>query len=802
MKFYLLYFKTSLLKNFKQFISMFLIIILIIILITVTVVMLDSRLSADIKETIDRGNDYHLSISTDDLSIIDKIQNNKWVNNVSLYSCSGFLFNNIMIFSDDTKYGQVLINDYLVEGKAPGENEIAININDKIFFGDDVQLNDEVTVNIDLFNGIFIEKTYKISGFFDTSNTTNYSLKYSLVLSSNEINKLYNENNLVRFYVIRIELKKPEYAERFINENTDNELHFEINESLYSVIEGTVFLLPYTIICIFILFAGCGLIIVTLNIMQKNQEKFFSILRSIGYSNKKIRNISIINILMITLLSIPIGIILGTLIVKFLVPNDDMLLIFTVNAFSILKILLTTMFVIMISIYIPFFIMKKKDVIEGLSKKYNKTNVSEKLSFSIWYSLKVFLTEKSKYVVIILCTALCFTSIGTMLYFHYKMEQDIPNIYNVDADFSLTKTRSETPWFSENLCQEIKKIDGIDNIYYFANTIIASSFNHYHNENEEHDHETISNKLIMIKNKNKRYTEDLRIDIFTEPELAYREKETFKYIYDYVIEGDADCVFNDNGKVIVFDNNWSVDDSYSWHVGDTIELQKQFSDNRIIKYTFEIGAVVKSEASKYFRFYTDFPILMSASDYRDATEQTEINEIWLDIDASKKDSIIQTLKKLTIDEEFYINNFMESDEYNDKFHAVFNYIIEILCYLIILAMIYLFYVFYKYLVNKRLNEISSIYKIGISKSNIIKIFINESLIISIISSIIIMIGTYAVSKSIFSFAARNNIADEWYLPPHVYMLPIIICILASVLSIIIAIFGLFKHLKNEVIDNA
>jgi len=695
MKFYILYIKKSILKNFKQIFPMLLMIIFTVSLIVISTIILESRRVADINNDIENGGIFHVSVYDFDAEKLLSLENDDDVERVNLVS--------------------------------------------------DLGTTDEIMVHL-----------------------------------------------------AKVTLKDYTKIDRFTNKYTAVYNDIEINHSFYFATDSSFYLLPFTIMNILIFVAGNAFIMTTLNIWQKKNTQYFSVLKSMGATDKKIRNITIFNMVFVTFLCIPIGVGLGAFIVKLLFFENSEVFVYTFNFSVILKIIGVTGFIIASSLYMSFGAAKRNDDISGMNLKYKKTEIPEKISFSFWYVLKKIFAEKSKYLTMVFSSVLCFMAISIMFIFYFLMSAEPINVRNFEADVNINTMGTEIKNISEETYLEIKNLKYIEDLSRIGNSAVVSSFMQHHETSDENAYIKMKmiNKIALDSTKNG--------EKYVETNIAFRETKYFEILEPFVVEGSIENALNIAGQVIIFDQSWLADDNLSFHVGDEINLIKQCEHSEdFIEYKYEVGAVIKSSYAQHFGFYSDFPVIMSYSDYKEIVGAEPITELLIKFNDENRHDAEQALRKIVYTEKLsylgYTNT--SSDKFNKNFQIIFKKILLVSGCLIFVAVFFLFLIYNIYFINNRFTEFKILYNLGFSEQKIYKNLILENVFLGLFMFILVFFGTLTVFFIIYAICNLNPIFNVVYFPLETILIPAFFGGLINILTVIIVTPTFIKKIKNGGTEN-
>lgn len=371
-----------------------------------------------------------------------------------------------------------------IKGNYPQkENEVMMSKKALDFLGESkIKIGDKINISYKIGSKIY-NKEFILSGYY-----TDYSVMEDTgyMLVSKKFIK-YNKLDLNSNTTILIDLKS-KYKnsaqdilnkEIKLNSNQKFSYNYDISQDLRGTLLSTIAVV--LIMVLFIILSGYLLIYNVVYIGVNRDINFYGLLKTIGTSPKQIKEIVRGQVLRLSLIGIPIGLILG-LIVSFGIVPITMSTIFAGTqasamprdvSFNPIIFILATLFsllTVMISCKKPAKIAGNISPTEALrytgitskkTKKSRKSTKGGKLYKMAWYN--VFREKKRAFVVFLslFMGIITFLSVNTFLS-SISVENYISNY--VKNDFTIQNIGNVDDKIDEQFIKEIKNIKGVKNI--------------------------------------------------------------------------------------------------------------------------------------------------------------------------------------------------------------------------------------------------------------------------------------------------------------------------------------------------
>ena len=633
-------------------------------------------------------------------------------------------------------------------------------------YGNNLKIGDKITTNS---KGQAF--TYTITGFYENFATSQYTKKvnfYTLI----DRDKLDCEMENIFF-----KLKNPKDVSRSFSkyrEKVGSE-HFSVNEPLLILkgehesiknnesIQILMILLIPTIVISIVMISNI------INILLLQGVPFYRNLRIIGANRKFIFKHILEEVLIISLLAIPIGELIAYIIVKVIgfiigpIQNCKISISvkYSIGAFII------ALLVSLISGFVSAQGIKKMHILDsnfsiekGFNiKKKRKININNLIFDISDRSMKI---NKKKYYLTLI--SIVFSSFLVFIYFSatnmfvniFKiLGEDLKTEYNV---YSTNDTNGDF----EKTYKMLSSVDGIEKIY--------------------KDYNLITGENININGTNKKSL----IHIYDKSRLLNSNMQ------NYLIKGSSEDLEN---KVIVVKSNAVKD----LNVGDKIKL---FNSNK----GAEVGMVVSRDPFKGINEYDDsndileykpeIKIIMSDEMYVKFSKEN-LTYYGFDIifDKSKNkeetENQIQNYVNANLSDMRYIDKTEVIEKFNDQIKIIF-ISFTFLLIIIIGTSIVMLYNTTKSNVIMRKNEILMLRAIGMNMKQVKQTIICEALIYSVKGSLIAIIIGYVFNEIIYSMLQSIG-PIRGQVPIYIPIITLVIICLASIISVIPTI----KDIKNE-----
>lgn len=579
----------NIMQNKKKYIFIIIGIILSTILMSSTIILIYNFYLTEINNIKNNGN-YHFSYQHTDIEHFKDLESDDNIDKGSIFceyvtNIKSDKFPDLDIeFTGYDNNAFTNIQRILKQGKTPtNSNEIMLEewvakrSNPMLNIGDKVEF---------LINGE--NKSYTIVGLYENyvSSQINDKIKVVTFLDNYNISTNLDTNNSIFNIYFRIKdgVTIKDKINAYRNNSGGNE-HFVKNDQLLRLLRDDD--VPsnnwYIIMSLFsitpIILATMIIIYNSLNISLLERAKLFGMLRALGSSKRQIKILVICEVLIISILSIPVGLILGILILKSafkIFSLNGLVDNITLSPYILLITLVISLISIIFSAYFPARHISRISPIDAIfareyivkeNIKRKKFNIRIPLNTELELANKNIKRNKKRYLI-----TLSSIIISVMLIILYSsfMNSLIKQINNLNEDNKITykilKVSSSSQEDFKNLYGEYKQLDGIDKIFKTYNYIFSSI---YVPENK-------INKDYAAK------SEHLSENISGE---KYKKINTQIYVYDnerlnsidfnnYSEKGIDINKLNEDGVLILQTRKVLEKDKKTYYKGDILELNE------------------------------------------------------------------------------------------------------------------------------------------------------------------------------------------------------------------------------------
>lgn len=617
-----------------------------------------SGINSEIDRVKSQKGDYEIRFYEMDKVKVSVLENNAEIKNGGVQLKEGTLsikndlltesLKELNIKSYDAKAFKEIFMVNIVEGRLP-ENDTEIIVDKKFY----AILKDKKIG--DVLSGEFssaketVQKQYKVVGSYESSEITNWAISYLDIKTSADTreyeyfaNIKQNENKVdVAMKIAKsngIKLDPNSSLLYLLGEGPDKRKNNDL-DIIFGIIAGFVVLC--TIVVIYNAF----------NISVMERIKHFGILRSIGATKSQIRRLVLKEAAIMSLISIPIGILTGFagIMITFNLFMEGFLGAFKIGFYPqvIIAAAALGLFTVFASAFFPARTASKVSpidairgtmVVKGDKVKRRSGGFWAKLVFKFEGQVAYKNIKRSKKRFYITCISLMVSLIMFVFFSNFidilfESNKIISSTIKIEGTFS-TQHLNDSPYLNENIIKGIEGLDGIKEIYKVNYGSIPYII----------DKRMLSDKFVGSIKKLKttqeykdKYIVD-RIQMLGYDENAFKLINTenkLKLNYESYNKNNGIIIFNKAGGMDQEDNRFY--DSFSkYKVGDEITLpilDSKYMENpdaeqlkKIIDLgktmTFKVVAVVDYEALSGSVIYNSYGMIMSSENY---TKLTGVN---------------------------------------------------------------------------------------------------------------------------------------------------------------------------------
>lgn len=529
--------------------------------------------------------------------------------------------------------------------------------------------------------------------------------------------------------------------------------------------------------------------------------RFYGLLKTIGTTSRQLKKLIIKQAMMLSFIGVPIGLAIGYLVGRILLPYVMQILTITHSATSINPIIfigsaLFSIGTVLISCNKPAKIAAKTSPIEavkytGLSNKGNK-KVKKSSNGAKLYKMafsNIFRNKKKVFVVIVSLSIsmILLNSVYTMVS-GFDMDKFLKR--EMGSDFSIGDAtfyrwnfhEANSNAVTEELCTEIEQLKGVEGVYKLynrqINIPITEKLELLLKDTIEavdtKDKDTFGN--ILKSNK-------MLIDVYG------IDNELLPLLNQYVVKGEFNNELFKTGDYIIVSN---VIDDYNYNVGDKVTIP--WDNGEVKEYT--IMAIVDKlplyiYSGKFIVGSTN--IYIPSEEYAKYTDNMSIMTALFDVDDDYTEGVEQYIKNKIIETPTldYRSKAVYKQEYNDMV-ATYTAVGYTLSFIIALIGILNFTNVIITSIISRRQEFATIQSIGMTSKQLRKMLIFEGLYYALITFMVVfLIGLPITYLGVNSFAGQMS-----FFSYHFTLTPIVICMpILIAIAVLVPVIG-FRNIKN------
>lgn len=534
--------------------------------------------------------------------------------------------------------GLELSNMKLIDGKAPiKHNEIAMDETILSVLGYEAKIGEKINISYHDTKGDFVEKEFILSGILPKNITGEANKLHSMVVSKELIEKEGYNNKLRATVRLKNEdkLSQDEIREKITEIGKTfgvDEENIKFNDAyLMWMKPDTTFILTGVVIALVVIASSILVIynIFYISIVNKIQE--FGKLKAIGTTKKQIRNIVFREGMILTLISIPIGVILGYFVSKSLINTminlgNEMGIEyeFIVNINIIIVCILLTFLTVYISLLKPMKIVSKISPVEAI--KYNENSNSKKKNRKGYIDLDVIRLTKANLsrnkkrttttLLSLVLSGILIMSTSTVIScinYEKMVRQSMPGDFEFKIKYMGFDYEKEKENFIKNnplnkeFIQNIKSLDGVKNVNEIREVSVFTQ-NQGRYKKEEPDLKEIEDSIGVYSD------------------------EMIKSLDENILSGKINIDKLKSGEEIII--NSAAEYWLELEVGDVVKLY-YYEGNKKIEKEVKVQAVTSAHYGGGFitsiDFIKDSKYNTSISVNVDKNKEREINKVLTDI---------------------------------------------------------------------------------------------------------------------------------------------------------------------------
>lgn len=392
----------------------------------------------------------------------------------------------------------------------------------------------------------------------------------------------------------------------YLSEYTNRSLLYAMGE-----VDGYNLYRAYLLVFIIVIISAAINVHNAVIISTQEQRKFYGTIKAIGGTAKQISKIIILEIIGLSLISIPIGILLsmipGYILVKMVASFGTY--IFIVKPATIIIIVVCFILASLISAtYLPAVKAGSKSPSEAMKKvqsqeiyanyKYRKwyLKLSEKLNIYILIPLSYLYRNRINKYIILASNIICLITIIISCYYQ-SVQLDVANKHKKQYSYRLSGFYLKA---GENLQDRILNLQGVKDIKmdFSMNAYIIFEKDYapdYFSYQTKYSNGNISDNMRELVDKE---WSGINPDAVLLPAKCVSMNESqMKSYLKYVVDGSISNVLKDELCILIIDNYWTKNNA-KYRAGDSLNLRvaRQDKSSNFIKndfYRVKIGAIAK-----------------------------------------------------------------------------------------------------------------------------------------------------------------------------------------------------------------
>lgn len=646
-------------------------------------------------------------------------------------------------------------------------------------------------------------KTFILSGWF---------LDYTGVDKGYVSDEFYQSTGVLQTDLtegsLKISLKNPLYSEKDIIEmqNQINLSGKQIIEADYDTISNFIrTMIGLLVLLVLVFMSGYLFIYNTLYISVNRDIRYFGQLKTIGTTSVQIRNMIYKQMLWNAMIGIPLGLVCSTIVGKIIIPQllhslNPTIAISEVGSISLWVFIIATIFSLattMISSQKPVKIAMNCSPIEAM-KYIGATSVKNKnkkrTGGDILSMVKMNLFRDKKQFVVIMCSlslaVSLFLIINVVIY-----ANNAKNILNHSYDYDIRLLNqtllsdNEEQVFNSDFIEQIKSIDGVKDVRVLKSATAVVPY-------QEKVYGEYYKELYVSRYSPGNYEKDMELykkqpdcSSFTCRVVGIDEVEFEKI--NNTLQNPLDKEKFKNGEIAFVSKTFTQGDNGI--TGKKVEFSIPTALNPDKKEIIETGAIIDDYPAYYSAGYT--PDLIVSDDFFDEIMgQPLIEMIKIDYDEPFSKNVESSIKKLVAN-----NKLISAESKLDNYSEMKNSENQITVLGGSLGIIIMLLAISNYLnmmsesIQNRSKEFAILESIGMTRKQIKKMIVFESLGYSILSIVIALIIGLPASYLVFT---NFNIYRIPYVFPVIKSLLLFITII--IVCVVTSLF-VFSKSKSETI---
>ncbi|MGL5756316.1 MAG: ABC transporter permease [Paraclostridium sp.] len=769
------------------------------------------------------------------------IENSENLENVGAFNFHG-------ITTDKEKQSVIMVNcneDYIISNSrlekgrfAKARNEIVAEEWVLKNLGLEPKLNQTIKLNIEDTNKNVKDEEFKLVGIIKDRPTEKQigKMQMYLPLQKNsehlEVGLAFNEKIDIPTYILELAKKA--------NVNKDN---ISSSDDLITISRDANNVSLNTVLSALTISLICGVVVYSIfNISMYKRFKEYGILRAIGARNFKVFKLILNELMSLSLIGIPIGIVLGLIVSAIsnkyaselktnIALNGEIIKLHMI--YPITEIILAILFMIVILLLIAFFTYRKInklsiiDAIKGNRKadniKRNMITVKILRKYMKTYkaiSFKNILRNKKRCIMIILSMSICgILFINSNYKLHLSQEDDFiidrAMYSNSDMRIDVYGTENQRGGLTKDDINKIENIAGVKEVVksqimngrMVMDEKDITNKGYFESENKSIRGERLF-KGYLVKDK-------LNNELILKQNLRGYDDKALKYLNNYLVEGNIDIEKMKNEDLAVvyiprvteekhegetyyetIDNGKPVADI---KIGDTVKVKfredgerpiefitLEDKDAKYIEKEFKVGAIVSYPFMAEDTYTSDecIDVIVSDNKFKQITGSEAYQAININLEQGANDKkVYDEILKTTIKVNGAMaRNIIEEKSNRDAMYEKSRiYNAGMVVVLFIIAIVNIVNNISQSILD-RTNEFGMLRAVGLNNKDFKKMIIFEGLIYTLISSLIIIGVSLVLNKMTYNSFGLSKYGIDFSIRYMDYILIIGLNTLVGVLT--------------------
>lgn len=783
---------------------------------------------------------YHVMYSNVNQDQLNSIESNKNIENVGAKSFYASTSKNekqlLSIYNSNEDY--LIANSKLQQGRfAKEKNEIVAEEWVLINLGLEPKVNQKITLNIEDENGDTRNQEFNIVGIIKDRASEKMAGRKELFLP------LDNSQDMEVHVAFDEKIDIASYAVNIANKAKIKKDNIMIMDDFVNIVENGNKISPELISTSLVIAGVAGIVVYSIfNISIYKRFKEYGVLRAVGAKNSKIFKMITNELLGLSAIAIPLGIIVGFVganifsnyarkIKTEMVFNGEISTMSMV--YPVTQILISILFIILMLFIISFFTyrkIRKISIIDAIKGNRKNDNINKNLvtvkylrKYMSTYkaiSFKNIFRNKKRFMMIVLSMSICGVILINSNYKNYLSEADdfyIDRARSDNSDIKIDVYGSEDQRYgvSKEDIEKIEKIDGVKEVE--TSGVINGRMVMEKEDISNKGYFDYLNNSIRGKELFKGYlvTDKINNDLILKQNLRGYNDNALKELEKYLVEGEINIekikkedlailyiprVVEEVGKDYVMYNILDNGDPVvNIKVGDTVKFKfredgkrpesfytMEDYDAKYIEKEFKVGAIV-SYPFMAEDLYTDdscVDIILSEDNFKEVTGNESYRSININLDDNVDDkSVYREISKIsTKTNGAVVRNLVEEKENTKAMYEksrIYNY--GIVAILFIITVVNIINNISQSIID-RTSEFGMLKAVGLNNKDFKKMIVFEGVMYSVASSIIVVIVSFLLNKITYNSWGVESLGIDFRIRYVDYLLVVVVNIIVGYMT--------------------